>query len=285
VYTLYSVETKNPAAVTQAVLSLQAELFPGTSQELLSKLFREVEAMFTGHYMDYQAIDLGYHDFEHTLQATLCFARMFAGRHRAGDAPRFSVRHFELGIAAVLLHDSGYLRQRADHAGTSAKYTHIHVLRSCAMAAGYLPTCGCSLGEIGIVTGAIRCTGPGGNPAKLSFATTEDRLMGCMLVTADYLGQMAARDYPDELAMLYRELQESDLFFHVKPERYVFKSAEDLIAKTPNFWEQMVRPKLDDEFAGVYRFLASPYPDGPNPYVEAIDRNIDLIRRRLAAAS
>ena len=29
-------------------------------------------------------------------------------------------------------------------------------------------------------------------------------MCGCMLVTADYLGQMAAADYPDELELLFQ---------------------------------------------------------------------------------
>jgi hypothetical protein len=36
-------------------------------------------------------------------------------------------------------------------------------------------------------------------------------------------------------------------------------------------------PKLDNELLGLYRFLAKPYPDGPNHYMEAINRNIALV--------
>ena len=278
-----SVDTKNVTAVAEAVRAIMAATFPGASLQVTDRLFADVEAMFTGRYLDYQAIDLGYHDFEHTLQATLCFARLFAGRHQARAEPILEARHFEIGLAAALLHDTGYLKLRADREGTCAKYTHVHVLRSCAFAAAYLPTIGFKLSEVEIVTGAIRCTGIVARIARLYFNSFADKLLGCMLVTADYLGQMAAPDYPDELGVLYREFRESDAFFLLEPGNCTFLSADDLIQKTPDFWGKFVRPKLDDDFEGVYRFLASPYPNGSNAYIDAIERNIAAVRARAAA--
>jgi hypothetical protein len=34
----------------------------------------------------------------------------------------------------------------------------------------------------------------------------------------------------------------------------------------------------------MYRFLARPYPHGPNPYLEAVEKNIAKIKRRSARA-
>jgi hypothetical protein len=277
------IDTKSATAVSQAVREIMMATFPGASRQVVDRLFADVEAMFGGRYLDYQSVDLGYHDFEHTLQATLCFARLFAGRHVAHAEPILSVRHFELGLASALLHDTGYLKLRSDRTGTCAKYTRVHVLRSCAFAASYLPTVGFTFRDAEIVTGAIRCTGPVSTLARLYFNARADQLLGCMLVTADYLGQMAAADYPDELELLYDEFRESDEYFHLPPEHCAFQSARELIEKTPDFWTTFVRPKLEKDFEGVYSFLATPYPDGPNPYVEAIERNIALIRTRLAA--
>ena len=279
------IDTKSATAVAEAVRAIMTATFPGASRQVVDRLFADVEAMFTGHYLDYQAIDLGYHDFEHTLQATLCFARLFAARHAAHAEPVLSVRHFELGLAAALLHDTGYLKLRSDRTGTCAKYTHVHVLRSCGFAASYLPTVGFTIRDTEIVTGAIRCTGPVSKLARLYFNARADQLLGCIMVTADYLGQMAATDYPDELEMLFHEFRESDEFFHLPPEHYAFHSARELIEKTPDFWTTFVRPKLEKDFEGVFRFLASPYPDGPNPYVDAIEHNIALVRTRIAAGT
>jgi len=56
------------------------------------------------------------------------------GWHHAKATPLLSVRDFELAMAAVLLHDTGYLKLRSDREGTGAKYTLVHVhpqLRLC----------------------------------------------------------------------------------------------------------------------------------------------------------
>lgn len=239
--------------------------------------------MFAGRFGDFLPIDLGYHDFQHTLQATCCMAEILAGRHTAGITPLIGSRQFELGIAAVLLHDTGYLKTRSDRSGTGAKYTYTHVLRSCAVAASYLPTLGVTLGELDTVLGAIRCTGPTSNIQRIQFPDEIDKLIGCCLASADYLAQMAASDYPDELPLLYREFEESDDFLGVPRSKRVFQSVDDLIRRTPAFWRKVVEPKLRDDFLGVYRFLARPYPDGPNPYLNAVEHNIAIISNRARA--
>jgi hypothetical protein len=63
----------------------------------------------------------------------------------------------------------------------------------------------------------------------------------------------------------------------------MFSSAEDLIQKTPGFWEHYVRQKLECDFVGLYRFLNDPYPDGPNFYLERVEANIRKLREREVA--
>jgi hypothetical protein len=62
-----------------------------------------------------------------------------------------------------------------------------------------------------------------------------------------------------------------------------FASAEDLIQKTPLFWDNYVRQKINREFLGLYRALNNPYPDGPNPYLERVEANMARLRRELAS--
>jgi hypothetical protein len=54
-----------------------------------------------------------------------------------------------------------------------------------------------------------------------------------------------------------------------------------LRAKTPKFWEGYVRPKLERDFGGLYRFLNDPYPSGPNYYLDRVEANIARLRREL----
>ena len=69
---------------------------------------------------------------------------------------------------------------------------------------------------------------------------------------------------------------------HTPRQQRVFSSSSDLIRKSPGFWRHFVLPKLEQEFRGVYRFLATPYPHGPNPYLDAIESNMERINQRIA---
>ncbi|HWZ93741.1 MAG TPA: hypothetical protein VNW30_00960 [Opitutaceae bacterium] len=276
------INTNSAPAIAAAAQAAFRKMFPRASTGIIDRLIFDVRRMFTGHYLDYQAADLNYHNFEHTLQAALCFVQLLLGRHGTRLEPRLTPRQAELGLAAVLMHDTGYLKLRSDRAGTGAKYTHVHVLRSCAFAATYLPTVGVTPYELEGVLGAIRCTGPNSRVKQLHFKTQVEELIGCALATADYLAQMAAPDYPDKLEFLFREFHEADAFANVPPGQREFKSTEELVAHTPDFWSKEVFPKLKKEYKGLYRFLAQPYPSGPNAYIIAIEHNIATIKARIA---
>lgn len=278
-------DTITVSAATRATCAAFTGMFPEMLPQLAVRIFNDVEAMFAGRYMDYQPIDTPYHDLEHTLRVTLCFVKIFEGRHHAGIEPRISPRQFELGIAAALLHDTGYLKMRADLEGTGAKYTFTHVLRSCAVASSYLPTVGVSLDELDGVLGAIRCTNSTTQIRRLHFQNPIEGIVGCAVATADYLGQMSAPDYLAELPLLFAEFEESDNFAGVPVAQRLFRSVDELIEKTPHFWRTSVLPKLDNELLGLYRFLAVPYPDGPNAYIEAIDHNVAMITAEAARRS
>ena len=88
----------------------------------------------------------------------------------------------------------------------------------------------------------------------------------------------------DKLPILYLEFAEAANYNAGKMKAGgFFSSAEDLMQKTPMFWEKYVQSKINREFLGLYRFLNEPYPDGPNPYVDQIEANVARIRRELAA--
>jgi hypothetical protein len=279
------VDTKSLPAVEQFVREKFASLYPNGRLSWLPTVFTDIGNFFAGRDPDYSAIDLRYHDLEHTLQATVCLALIIAGRQAARVAPRIDAHHFELAMVAALLHDTGYLKLRSDTRGTGAKYTFCHVLRSCSFAASYLPNIGASGADVETVMSAINCTGPMNEISRLRFRAPVDEIIGYGVATADFVGQMAAPDYPDELEVLFEEFQESDDFLHVPVEDRMFKSAHDLMVRTPHFWHRFVMPKLEADFHGVYRFLAKPYPDGPNAYIRAVEANISEIQRRLQGLS
>lgn len=272
-------DTTHAETVLEATLDIARTLFPGSSENFTRELFAGVTRLFAGGYLDYQAIDLKYHDFQHTLQVTIAYVDLFTARQTSGDTP-FSHRQFELGLTIALLHDSGYLKLRSDREGTGAKYTFCHVLRSCALAAAYLPTMGLKMEEVDIVLGGIRCTGPSTAGMRLRFNRGDDHVLASMVATADYLGQMAATDYPDELEWLFNEFAESDTFLGIPTAQRCFKSAQQLATGSRAFWEAVVKPKLDNDFLGVYRYLS--HPDGSHPYLDAIEHNLTIINSRSA---
>lgn len=271
------------ATVETMVLTTGQRLYDDWLPDYLQGIFEEVTGMFLGQRHDLQPNNLLYHDYAHTLQAAYCMADLFQGYHADPIAEPLTSRQFKLGLTAVLFHDTGYLCTNADQAGTGAKYTYTHVLRSCSLAASLLPQHGCTLREIDTVLGTIRATGPSADISRLCFATPTDRLLASLMVTADYVSQMSAPEYPEKLPALYREFEESDDYLGVPSEKRVFKSEHDLLAKTPLFWGKVVEPKLHDDFNGVYRYLARPFPHGPNRYLEAIELNLGLVQARLAA--
>src|SRR3954471_2490245 len=185
------VVTKDAAAVENAVQEAYLSMFPGGDRYVVPRVFRWAQECFTGQYQDYQAVDARYHDFEHTLQGTLCMGRLLRGRHFAGAEPRLTQRIVELGILAILLHDTGYLKKREDTTGTGAKYTVEHVARSAQFAAQLLSEKMVGADEIEAVQHMIHCTGVDAALGVIPFRSSMEKTIGFALGTADLLGQMA----------------------------------------------------------------------------------------------
>jgi hypothetical protein len=274
------VATKNTEAVQREVRVAFATLYPHGESAFVATAFGWAIACFTGHYPGFQAVDARYHDLEHTMQGTLCMMRLLLGREQAGAEPRLSERDFRLGLLAILLHDTGYLKKHGDNVGTGAKYTITHVARSADFAGHLLSEKGLPDRDIHAVQHMIRCTGLNARLAAIPFESSAERIAGYALATADLLGQMSADDYVDKLPILYSEFAEATAYSGDHTHFIsTFTSAEDLIRRTAGFWENGIRPKLDSELLGLWRFLSRPYPDGPNEYIDRIEANMARIQR------
>src|SRR4030043_1043759 len=125
------------------------------------------------------------------------------------------------------------------------------------------------------------CTGVIVDYNKLPFNSELERILGYALGTADLLGQMSAVDYPEKLPMLYREFEEAYHYEGVKKLRRkgttVFKSADDLIRNTPNFYEVVVRERFE-KIGSLYKYLTYHFKDSRNHFIESIEENIRKIR-------
>src|SRR5204863_2095863 len=145
------VDTRDLTAVQGEVESIFASLFPEADARFISQAFGWTDYFFSGRYPGYRAIDARYHDLEHTLQGTLCLARLLRGRHFAGVRPILTPKMFELGLLAILMHDTGYLKRTDDRDGTGAKYTITHVRRSGEFAKSFLEAHGYNLPAVASV--------------------------------------------------------------------------------------------------------------------------------------
>lgn len=276
------VDTRDLSAVQSEVQSIFSSLFPQADSACIARAFAWTEQWFTGRYSGYQAIDARYHDLEHTLQGTLCLARLLRGRQFAGVRPILTPKMFELGLLAILAHDTGYLKRTEDNEGTGAKYTLVHVRRSGEFAKQFLSEKGYNASDTYSVQNMIRCTGVNADLSAIPFTSDLEKAIGFGLGTADLLGQMAAPDYVEKLPVLYLEFAEAAKFSGMASESIRFDSAEELMRNTPTFWQNYVWPKIQTDFGGLYRFLNEPYPDGPNYYLNCIAANLARLRKRIA---
>ena len=266
-----------PADTLDFIKGISLSHFPNQSTSFTEEVFKGVQGVFEGEYEGYLASDTAYHDFKHTCEASVALARLLDGHIKSGQPPDLTARDFELSVAAMLLHDSGFMKEYGDDEGTGAKYTVTHVERSGQFAALFLPAYGVTEDEIRFFQLAIDCAGINVSVDALPFRNPKERFLSCTLGTGDILGQMAAPDYPERLPGLYREFVEATSHSEDKTWIAGYKSEVDLLKKTRGFYEKYIQHMLDEEWDGVYKRLEFHFGQTRNLYLEAIEQNIDRI--------
>ncbi|MDX2226861.1 MAG: hypothetical protein SFY92_07215 [Verrucomicrobiae bacterium] len=254
--------------------------FPQENTASLERSFDHVRNLFEGKAPGFQPIDIRFHDLDHTLRVTAATTTLLDGFQQFNSKGlKFTAQTFRLGILGALLHDSGYLKRTGDTIGTCAKFTKNHVRYSCQFADRYLAELDFPMAASLSIQNMIQCTGLGVDTRKIQFWSEEERIAGYCMGSGDYLGQMADPHYPDKLSYLYQEFCESIAFDKSPSPSMVFESAADLIRKTPGFWRNYVIGFLKNQLGYVYIFASNPYPDGPNPFIDAIEVNIAKIEK------
>lgn len=277
-FTLYSIPTNDPKAVTDAVAEIGLACFPDQKLDRVRDLMGAVDDLYHGKIHPYQASDMAYHDLEHTLQVTLCWARMFQSLKE--HKPEYPVVYadFLLGIAACLLHDTGYLKETDDPTGTGAKYVLIHEHRSCTISRRFLMRLEWPDSAISVVQRLIASTGPRAVIDGIPYISPTEKVLAQMLATADFLAQMADPAYLDKLPSLFKEFEEFDRLRGLSNTERPFPNLDTLVSSTPQFWYQFVLPRLKGDYNNVYRLLNKPWPDGQNVYVQQAEANIDALQ-------
>lgn len=274
-----SVRTTDPAAVATEVLRIHRGLFHPASSGLLARVFRDATALYQGRHPDYFACDTGYHDLQHVLDVTLAMARLLDGYQRgrpAGEAP-LDPQTFLVGVLAALFHDFGYLRRRNDRKHRyGAEYTLTHVSRGAAYLRCYARALGMEEKYARAVATLVHYTGYERPAETIRIDDTLMRRVGQILGTADLIAQMSDRCYLEKCRdRLYPEFVLGGLTGRRRAgilKLPVFTSGEDLVHKTPAFYESAVK-RLDLQLARCYEFARSHF-GGDNPYLDEIGKNV-----------
>ncbi|MGE9292940.1 MAG: hypothetical protein ACQKBW_04955, partial [Puniceicoccales bacterium] len=100
--------------------------------------------------------------------------------------------------------------------------------------------------------------------------------------TADFIGQISDPRYLEKLPFLYREFIESYTYQGIPKEKWPYDNYEDLLRKTPGFYEKFVVPRMENECGNQWRFLEDPRT-GENPYQENVKANLARIQAAVKA--
>jgi len=279
-----TVQVSNPVAVRNAVRQLFGETFPGMPFDKLWLAFYDFERLFTGRFPGYRGCDTTYHDMQHTLDMTLALARLVAGYERSVEPrDRLGAARAQMAIITSLFHDSGYIRHetRDRDFANGAEFTLYHVSRSADFLRRYLPDLGLSK-DVGVSSMIVHFTGYELDLDNIELEDPRDIICGHLIGTADMIAQMADRCYLEKCRdRLYAEFVVGGVAVeNASPGQYMvrYKSGTDLLKKTPTFYQQVMRERLNSKFNRVYRYIEVLY-EGRNPYIDAIRANITHLVR------
>ena len=280
-----SVQVSSTAAVAQAVRELFTTTWPAESFEKVAIAFDDFDRLFTGRMPGYHGVDTLYHDRQHSLDMTLAMARLLVGYERTVESRlRFGEERAGVALVTSLFHDAGYIREFDDRQHSNgAEFTLYHVTRSARFLARYLPSIGLD-SWVPVATRIVHFTGYEIKLNLIQLADPKDRKLGHLLGTADLIAQMADRCYLEKCRdRLYPEFvlggiaaaHATDGSLQVR-----YSSGVDLLRQTPEFVRETRVERLGREFEHAYRYV-EPLFDGRNPYLEAIDRNLNYLHRVL----
>lgn len=273
--------------VCQAVCTIFRSAFNHFNEAVLKQAFDDCERLFEGDYPYYLPCDTLYHDKQHTMDMTLALARLINGHERSvAKDERLGAERAVVGTITALYHDSGYIRhEHDDHHFNGAEYTPIHVSRGADFLKRYLHKV--NLGEYAqLAANMVHYTGYEITPADIRLPDEKWHLIGHMLGTADLIAQMSDRCYLEKCRdRLYPEIVLGGMSVKVDAqgnERVLYESGEDLLRKTPSFYENEVENRLNVLFNKAYTFEIAHF-EGEKHYINGLGKNQARLKKLLAA--
>jgi hypothetical protein len=281
-----TVQVSSTQAVQSAVETLVRSTWTHAPVAELASAFEHFEQVFAGKFPGFLGVDTVYHDRQHTLDITLALARLLVGYERqAAPEERFGGERAVVGLIIALFHDVGYLRRIGEDEASrnGAEFTRTHVSRGARFLSEYLPNTTLSA-WVPVATQIVHFTGYEVPFAQIRVSDPRDVKLGHLIGTADMIAQMSDRCYLEKCRdRLYAEFVLGGVALPIAANggrQVKYASGLDLLRQTPEFVAEVRVKRLDGEFHGAYRYCESLY-DGRNPYIEAIDRNVEYLRQIL----
>jgi len=281
------VELTNADHVRKAVCTIFHSAFNQYNQAAITQAFDDCERLFEGDFPTYLPCDTLYHDKQHTLDMTLALARLIDGHERSvAKDERIGAERAVIAIITALYHDSGYIRHEHDHNHfNGAEYMPVQVSRSADFLKRYLHKI--NLGEYAqVAANMVHYTGYEVTPNNIHLPDEKWHLLGHMLGTADLISQMSDRCYLEKCRdRLYPEFVLGGLAVTTdargrKIECYT--SGEDLLSKTPAFYETDVEHRLNVLFNSVYNYEIAHF-GGERYYINGLGKNQSYLKKVMKA--
>jgi len=276
-------------SVREAVSAIFRSTFKQFNQGALTQAFEDCERLFEGDYPTYLPCDTLYHDKQHTMDMTLALARLISGHEQSvSKAKRLGAERAVTAIITALYHDSGYIRHQQDHHHfNGAEYTPIHVSRSADFLKRYLYKI--NLGKYSIIAAnMVHYTGYEIKPENISLPDKKWHLIGHMLGTADLIAQMSDYCYLEKCRdRLYPEFVLGGLSVTTNQqgeEITLYQSGEDLLRKTPLFYNKEAHPRLNILFNKVYQYEATHF-DNNGHYIKGLESNQTRLQQTIESNS
>lgn len=283
-----TVRLDSAPAVASAVTRLLAERFPDDelNPAFLRQSFVDIAAAFWGEYPGYLRCDTPYHDLRHSLDTALLVARMVDGYQVLnGDTDaRLNGQEATLAVLLALFHDIGFLRRTDEAHLCGAQLVREHEQRSVDFVRRYLA--GGLLADYADSAELIHVTSFVRDAADvLQGHRSQQAAIARMIGSADLISQISDRCYLERCRdYLYREFSAAGIDRTVGPdgrEQQLYLDGDDLLTKTPGFYDHLVRVRLESVFGNMQKVLAAHF-NGWDPYADSIAINLAYLRRLIA---
>lgn len=261
----------NPEEVWGRAADILRRIDPAYDFSIAHNVFDDVSRLFRGEYPGYCAVKTLYHDQSHTLDVFMCAVRLVHGVHLSGTPLNGDeIAHI---MIAALMHDIGYAQRHDENTGTGAQFTRNHVRRGIEFMRRYLLERDFPPGWADALEAMMLCTDHMSELSSIAFPDERTRLLGKIVATADLVGQMSDRTYPEKLLFLFLEFKEADLGN--------YRCLLDLLRTSKGFYEFTRRERLDGELECMYTKLTFHFKEcfgvERNFYMESLERNVEYI--------